>query len=335
MAMTRALLVLLVCLAMGVSAEEKFNFARAIHGHVAAALAALKAKPPALPEDHDDGSANLDQADAEPEPPKPPVKEEPVKCANDCSGKGKCEATEDDTVACTCDAGYHGEDCSELDDQFDVYWNSVMFKSKTASLRPRMEHLSRRESYLTNRISALKKKMQDEDEDERRFVDKIVKQKSVYLDYKEGQVKEHQKHVDELTSEVGSLQSNLEDGIQKLITEHVGDPSTHQGGIMADMWDNMVTKQAVENAKATQELRDTAATALKLGEHTRFNRIIERWQLCDINPNHPDCQKKVKDSKPGVHVVVEAKKAYNHYPEALSADEKQHSAAPATKKRLL
>jgi hypothetical protein len=47
-----------------------------------------------------------------------------------CSGNGKCLPSEEQGMACDCDAGYHGEDCGELDDQFDVYFNRLMAQSK-------------------------------------------------------------------------------------------------------------------------------------------------------------------------------------------------------------
>ena len=47
-----------------------------------------------------------------------------------CSGNGKCLKSEDQGMVCDCNAGYHGDDCGEMDDQFDVYYNRLMAQSK-------------------------------------------------------------------------------------------------------------------------------------------------------------------------------------------------------------
>jgi hypothetical protein len=164
-------------------------------------LAVVTAQSPQAPAEDDGNDADLDQTGPDDEPAEVKIEQQdapqcPSSGGHMCSGKGKCEVTEESTVVCNCDAGYHGEDCSEMDDKFDgafnnpqplertpgrrqwhfrgkaheltpflfslsssVFWNSIMLKSKNAVLKPKFERASRRFNQLDNRVKAYNKRV--------------------------------------------------------------------------------------------------------------------------------------------------------------------------------
>jgi len=232
-----------------------------------------------------------------------------------CTGHGRCQKTEEDTMACMCLPGYHGEDCSEMDDEFDVYWSRVMTKSQSAALKPKVESIFRRLSWMDNRKAAITKRTDDAVSEGKSYVGTYTSAANKVLDAKEKVVEKHRQEVADLTSEVASLRDKLDAEIVQLTKDKRDAIVAHAESLKA---------KKERNEAAIKKLVATADSGNKVGELSRFHRILEHWELCDINPNHPKCKEPVaKKAPPGVHIVVETKKQDNHYPSKLAADEKQ------------
>lgn len=247
-----------------------------------------------------------------------------------CSGKGKCEVTEESTVVCNCDAGYHGEDCSEMDDKFDVFWNSIMLKSKNAVLKPKFERASRRFNQLDNRVKAYNKRVTADVTEERGWVERYMAHQNKFLDAHEKDVDKHQEAVIKLLTEVVTLRTTLHDEVVEMT-------KTQRDNIKAK--EEQLKEREERNQKAWLALQGTVRKGNSLGELSRFHRIAEHWSLCKINPAAPGCSDpEPKAQLPGVHLVVETKRPTIVYPSGLAASEKaasESSAVHQKKRRLL
>merc|ERR1712167_226695 len=229
-----------------------------------------------------------------------------------CSGSGKCISSEDQGFVCDCNAGYHGDDCGELDDQFDVYFNRMMAQSKTTASRGKVVLSDSPLAAWDTRMAGLKKRFALEKEDVERYVNNYVEIQNHFLKIKEEQVEKHQAVVDALKAEVADLQEKEGKRIDD-------DVATMKETIQKKMLVN--AEKELKNADAFENLQNKVRTGDTLGENSRFHRIMEHWTLCDIHPNHPDCKDPVENKLPGVHVVVETNNAAKFYPKSLAADE--------------
>merc|ERR1711981_791693 len=124
-----------------------------------------------------------------------------------------------------------------------------------------------------------------DDKDVHRFVNKMVEIETKRLNKKDEAVKAHEQ-------EVNDLQSLVEHLKQDLISKLEEDLQVKQQIIKGLEDANKAKEEEIKVQMA--ELKKTIMDGNALGEKTRYNRMVEQWELCDINPGHPKCQKKDK-----------------------------------------
>ena len=173
------------------------------------------------------------------------------------------------------------------------------------------------------RIRDMAARLAAHEADVREYVTKWVDKSTKYLNEKQEKVDKLKRDVDALMSELGctAVEGCFGEALRSTrnneIIEHV-----------AKLRDDLKTREEAlkervdRNAKARKKLVDTITKGNSVGEETRFHRIVENWELCEINPGHPKCKEPIaKKAAPSVHIVVETKNYNKNYPHALAADE--------------
>merc|ERR1712216_543756 len=75
------------------------------------------------------------------------------------SGAGSDDDSGDEDGAMAVDPDDEAEeDCSEMDDEFEVYWNRIMYKSQNIALKPHVDNIFRRLSWMDNRKKVVTKR---------------------------------------------------------------------------------------------------------------------------------------------------------------------------------
>jgi len=246
-----------------------------------------------------------------------------MSCPADCSGHGKCADDDDGNKKCTCNAGYGGEDCATMDDEFDVYWNRLMASSQSQVFKGKNKLRQHKLDAWNTRIGAMQTRLDAHESDVRRYVDGWYKRSMLFLDVKDHKLQAMRDAVAKLQSELGCTEAKgcVGDNLRHTMGEEI---KAHVQTLRDDLKqreENLQTRRtAVDEAR--NKLVDTVQKGNTVGERSRFHRIVQQWELCDINPNHPSCKEPVPKKAPNqVHIVVETKNYDKTYPASLSKDE--------------